>query len=115
VRNYVRGHSTTIKGLAYKDVKEALPKDGNQILENLEKAGHVLIMRALGGMFKDVPLPKLGEKNVHGLYLTEAGTSGGQTSRFKVIFWDDMKERDKVGKRVDQGELKGPIPSEIHS
>lgn len=57
-------------------------------------------MRALtGAEFKDVPLPKLGRKNVHGVKITE-----GRNDRWKAVWWDEIRERGRSGKRVDDGE-----------
>jgi hypothetical protein len=69
-------------------------------LEALERTGEILIMRALTGQeFKDVPLPKLGRQNVNGLKITE-----GRSDRWRVVWWDDVKERGRAGKRLDDGE-----------
>ena len=59
-----------------------------------------MIMRGLTGQeFKDVPLPPLGQKNAFGLGITE-----GRNERWKTVWWDDLKERGRTGKRLDQGE-----------
>jgi transcription initiation factor TFIIE subunit beta len=74
-------------------------------LEELETKGDLMIMRGLTGQeFKDVPLPALGQKNAFGVGITE-----GRNERWKTVWWDDLKERGRAGKRLTQGELFPPI------
>lgn len=59
-----------------------------------------MIMRGLTGQeFKDVALPALGQKNAFGVGITE-----GRNERWKTVWWDDLKERGRAGKRQPQGE-----------
>lgn len=104
IRNHIRTHSSTTNGLLVKDFKEALPQNGIGMLEDMEKKGEILIMKALTGSFKDIPLPPLGMPNLHGFKINDQGVAGAQ--RFRMVFWDDMNERGRTGKRVDQGELR---------
>ena len=86
-----------------KVLREALPPGGPismQALEELEQKGDLMIMRGLTGQeFKDVPLPPLGKKNAFGLGITE-----GRNERWKTVWWDELKERGRTGKRLDLGE-----------
>lgn len=102
IRNHIRTHSSTTNGLLVKDIREALPPNGIGMVEEMELKGEILIMKALTGQFKDLPLPPLGMPNVHGLKINDQGGPGAL--RFKMVFWDDMNERGRTGKRVDQGE-----------
>ena len=74
------------------------------MIEELERKGDVLVMRSLTGLFKDPPLPKLGQANVHGLKINDGGSGGYQ--RMRSVWWDDTRERGKAGTRVDDGERK---------
>jgi hypothetical protein len=68
-------------------------------LEELEAKGEVQIMRSLNqGLYKDLPLPPLGRKNANKVGLMEGGEK-----RWKMVFWDDVTERGRGGKRVDDG------------
>lgn len=73
------------------------------LLQTLEDAGDIHIMRALQGHFKDVPLPALGKKNVHGLTIMDLGSSG--MARYRGVWWDGDKERGRAGTRVSDGQL----------
>ena len=75
------------------------------MIEDLEKRGEVLVMRGLAGTFKDAPLPKLGKTNVHGLKINDQTGAPGQ--RFRTVWWDDLKERGRAEKRVDDGASGG--------
>ena len=101
VRGYIRTNSTPTQPVLLRDIKEALPPNGISIIEDLERRGEVLIMRSLTGQFKDVPLPRLGKANRLGLKIND--NVGGAGQRFKSIWWDDLRERDRAGKRVDDG------------
>ncbi|TYJ53871.1 hypothetical protein B9479_005492 [Cryptococcus floricola] len=95
IRNHIRIHSTPTSGLPLKTLKEAMP-NGVEPLKDLESRGDVMIMRGLGANFKDIPLPRLGRLNVNGEDLL-----GGPTTRWKMVFWDHLKEAGRAGKRVD--------------
>ena len=79
-----------------------MPPASLGMLEDLEKRGDLLIMRALTGTFKDLPLPKLGRENGMGLRINDSGSSGN--ARWKSVWWDEVRERGRAGKRVDDGE-----------
>jgi transcription initiation factor TFIIE subunit beta len=109
VRNYIRVHSTSTKGVSIKGLRDAMPPHGNTFIENLEEKGDIMIMRNLTGIlspsilrigqeFKEVPLPQLGRPNALGKKITDGGPS-----RWKSIWWDEIKERGRAGKRVDDG------------
>ena len=72
------------------------------LLESLEAQGDVIVMRSLTGNFKDIALPKLGRANVLGQKVNDPGTSGN--ARWKSVWWDEVRERGKSGKRVEDGE-----------
>jgi len=72
------------------------------MLEDLETRGDLLIMRALTGAFKDLSLPKLGRDNGMGFKINDSGTSGN--ARWKSVWWDEVRERGRAGRRVDDGE-----------
>lgn len=55
-------------------------------------------MRTLGP-FRETALPPLGRKNADGL-----GINDGGPGRMKSVFWDDVREKGRAGKRVDDGE-----------
>jgi transcription initiation factor TFIIE subunit beta len=103
LRTYIRTNSTPLQGVVVKTLREALPAGGPisiAALEELEAKGDLMIMRGLGGTeFKDVPLPALGLKNAFGVGITE-----GRNDRWKTVWWDDLKERGRTGKRLTQGE-----------
>lgn len=88
--------------MSVKVLREALPYGGPislNALDELEQKGDLMIMRGLTGQeFKDVPLPHLGMKNAFGVGITE-----GKNERWKTVWWDDLKERGRTGKRLDQG------------
>ena len=71
------------------------------MIEDLENRGEVLIMRGLAGVFKDAPLPRLGKANIHGLKINDQTGAPGQ--RFRTVWWDDLRERGRAEKRVDDG------------
>lgn len=77
------------------------------MLDNLERKGDILIMRALTGPFKDVALPKLGKKNSQGLKINDNGNSASQ--RLRTVWWDDVRERGRAGKRVEDGEYRSCV------
>jgi transcription initiation factor TFIIE subunit beta len=103
LRTYIRTNSTPLQGVPVKILKEALPAGGPisiTALEELEAKGDLMIMRGLTGQeFKDVALPALGQKNAFGIGITE-----GRNERWKTVWWDDLKERGRAGKRQPQGE-----------
>jgi hypothetical protein len=59
-------------------------------------------MRTLGP-FRETALPPLGRKNADGL-----GINDGGPGRMKSVFWDDVREKGRAGKRVDDGEWAAP-------
>jgi transcription initiation factor TFIIE subunit beta len=103
LRTYIRTNSTPLTGVDVKVLKEALPAGGPismSAIEELEAKGDLMIMRGLTGQeFKDVALPALGQKNAFGVGITE-----GRHERWKTVWWDDLKERGRAGKRQSQGE-----------
>lgn len=72
--------------------------NGIEPLKDLEARGDILIMRGLTGAWKDIPLPRLGRKNVNGQEVMEGGSG-----RWKTVFWDHLREAGRAGKRVDDG------------
>ncbi|WWD19919.1 hypothetical protein CI109_104391 [Kwoniella shandongensis] len=96
IRNHIRVHSTLTSGIPIKSLRDMLPTGIAQLGE-LEEKGDILIMRALSGPFKDIPLPRLGRKNVNGLKIMEGGNA-----RWKTVFWDHAREAGKAGKKVDE-------------
>jgi transcription initiation factor TFIIE subunit beta len=102
LRTYIRTNSTPLTGVDVKVLKEALPAGGPismSAIEELEAKGDLMIMRGLTGQeFKDVALPALGQKNAFGVGITE-----GRTERWKTVWWDDLQERGRAGKRQSQG------------
>jgi len=105
LRTYIRTNSRPLQGVPVKTLKEALPAGGPisiTALEELEAKGDLMIMRGLTGQeFKDVALPALGQKNAFGVGITE-----GRNERWKTVWWDDLKERGRAGKRQPQGEYQ---------
>ena len=102
LRTYIRTNSTSTTGVPIRDLREALPPNGLTMVEDLEKRGDVQIMRALTGSFKEAPLPRLGQTNSLGLKINDGGSSGNQ--RLKTVWWDELRERERAGERVDDGE-----------
>ncbi|WVR09679.1 hypothetical protein IAU60_006754 [Kwoniella sp. DSM 27419] len=96
IRSHIRVHSTRTSGVPMRALREAMPGGINPIGE-LEQKGDVLIMRALTGPFKDIPLPRLGRKNLSGLKVNDGGSA-----RWRTVFWDHEKEKGVAGKRVDE-------------
>ncbi|WWC91981.1 uncharacterized protein L201_006935 [Kwoniella dendrophila CBS 6074] len=96
IRSHIRIHSTPISGIPVKNLREAMPNGINPLGE-LEQKGDILIMRGLTGPFKDIPLPRLGRKNLNGFGVTEGGNS-----RWKTVFWDHEREKGLAGKKVDE-------------
>ncbi|KAK8853485.1 hypothetical protein IAR55_004192 [Kwoniella newhampshirensis] len=95
LRNHIRVHSTLTSGIPIKSLRDLLP-NGIAPLGELEEKGDILIMRALSGPFKDIPLPRLGRPNVNGLKIMEGGNA-----RWKTVFWDHAREAGKAGKSVE--------------
>ncbi|ADV24471.1 transcription initiation factor TFIIE subunit beta [Cryptococcus gattii E566] len=95
IRNHIRIHSTPTSGIPIKTLREAMP-NGIEPLKDLEARGDILIMRGLTGAWKDIPLPRLGRKNVNGQEVMEGGSG-----RWKTVFWDHLREAGRAGKRVD--------------
>ncbi|WVQ66781.1 uncharacterized protein L199_004972 [Kwoniella botswanensis] len=95
IRSHIRIHSTPTSGIPVKTLREAMPNGINPLGE-LEAKGEVLIMRGLTGHFKDIPLPRLGRKNLNGYLINEGGNG-----RWKTVFWDHEREKGLAGKRVD--------------
>ncbi|WVO18622.1 hypothetical protein L204_106341 [Cryptococcus depauperatus] len=95
IRSHIRIHSTPTSGIPVKTLREAMP-NGIDSLKDLEGRGDILIMRGLTGPWKDIPLPRLGRKNVNGMEITDGGNV-----RWKMVFWDHLREAGKAGKRVD--------------
>ncbi|OCF44547.1 transcription initiation factor TFIIE subunit beta [Kwoniella heveanensis CBS 569] len=96
IRSHIRVHSTQTSGVPVRTLREAMP-GGVGPLAELEQKGDILIMRALTGPFKDIPLPRLGRKNINGLKINEGGNA-----RWKTVFWDHEKEKGLAGKKVDE-------------
>ncbi|KAL7424014.1 hypothetical protein Q5752_001599 [Cryptotrichosporon argae] len=97
LRTYIRTNTQPLAGLAWKDLREAMPgPEAAQYVDELERNGDVLVLRSLAGRLKDAPLPALGRQNGFG----EKINAGGQ-ERWRMIFWDDLKERGRAGIRVD--------------
>ncbi len=83
-----------------------MPPSSLSMLEDLERRGDVLIMRALTGPFKEPKLPDLGRENAAGLKINDSGGGGGGVgARMRSVWWDEIRERGRAGKRVDDGEL----------
>ncbi|KAK4689449.1 transcription initiation factor TFIIE subunit beta, partial [Tremellales sp. Uapishka_1] len=96
LRAHLRAKTTSTTGMAFKQLREDVPVCP-PLLEEMEANGDILIMRSLNqGLFKDVPLPRLGGKNVNGLGLMEGGSA-----RWRTIFWDAEKERGRAGNKVE--------------
>ncbi|WWC72290.1 uncharacterized protein I206_106252 [Kwoniella pini CBS 10737] len=95
IRSHIRVHSTPTSGIPVKNLREAMP-NGVAPLGELESKGEILIMRGLTGPFKDIPLPRLGRKNLNGVGILEGGNS-----RWKTVFWDHEREKGLAGSRVD--------------
>ncbi|GFZ51110.1 hypothetical protein JCM24511_08868 [Saitozyma sp. JCM 24511] len=95
--SHIRLRSTPTVGLPVRPLREAIqpPQLANPWLEELETGGSVLIMRTLGP-FRETALPPLGRKNADGL-----GINDGGPGRMKSVFWDDVREKGRAGKRVD--------------
>jgi len=101
LRTFIRSNSTPLSGIPVKTLREAMPPASISMLEDLERRGDVLIMRALTGNFRDAPLPKLGRENGLGLRINDGASSGN--GRWKTVWWDEVRERGRAGKRVDDG------------
>lgn len=69
-------------------------------LVDLEKQGEVLLSRGMG-QFSQMELPKLGRKNGLGSAISDIEKG---SNRIKGVFWDEVRGRDRAGKRVDEGE-----------
>lgn len=99
LRTHIRTHSQPTKGLLYKEIREAMPvPELTGYLEDLEREGHVMILRSLTGKLKDAPVPSLGRSNAWGDKL-----NGGGPERWKTVFWDELRERGRAADRVDDG------------
>ncbi|ORX40493.1 hypothetical protein BD324DRAFT_611003 [Kockovaella imperatae] len=98
IRGYIRTNSTPTQPVLLRSIREALPPNGTSIIEDLERRGEIQVMRSLTGQFKDPPLPRLGRKNILGLKINDSGNGG---SRMRSLWWDDLRERDRAGKRAD--------------
>lgn len=101
LRSHIRTHSRPTVGIPYKTLREAFP--GPELAtytENLENDGQILILRSLTGKMKDAPLPPLGRENAWGEKLNAGGPE-----RWRMIFWDELKERNRTVPRVDDGGL----------
>ncbi|WRT69949.1 uncharacterized protein IL334_006940 [Kwoniella shivajii] len=95
IRSYIRVNSTHTSGIPVRNLREAMP-NGIGPLGDLESKGDILIMRGLTGAYKDIPLPRLGRKN-----LNDQGINDGGATRWKTVFWDHEREKGLAGKRVD--------------
>ncbi|KAL1405255.1 hypothetical protein Q8F55_008881 [Vanrija albida] len=97
LRSHIRTHARPTSGITYKALREAFPgPELSTYMENLEKEGQILILRGLTGKFKDATLPALGRENVHGDRI-----NGGGPERWRMVFWDELKERNRTVPRVE--------------
>jgi transcription initiation factor TFIIE subunit beta len=101
--SHIRLHSTPTNGLLIRPLREAIqpPQMALPMFDELEANGSILIMRTLG-TFRDTALPPLGRKNADGLGINDSDKGGG--ARLKSVFWDEVRERGRAGKRVEDGQ-----------
>lgn len=103
LRSHIRTNTTweNIHGVPYKSIRELVPQgiELTPMIEELEREGQILILRSLTGKLKDAPLPELGRENAWGERLNAGGPE-----RWRTIFWDDLKERNRTAARVEDGE-----------
>lgn len=98
VRSYIRTHSQPTRGIPYKELREAMPGDElKEYLNALESDKSVLVLRGLTGRWKDAGMPPLGRPTAWG----ERVDSG---DRWKMVFWDELRERGRAAERLDDGE-----------
>jgi transcription initiation factor TFIIE subunit beta len=85
----------------YKSIRELVPQgvELTPLMEELERDGQILILRSQTGKYKDAPLPELGRANAWGERI-----SAGGPERWRSVFWDDLKERNRTVPRVEDGE-----------
>ncbi|EIW66129.1 hypothetical protein TREMEDRAFT_35345, partial [Tremella mesenterica DSM 1558] len=98
LRTYIRTHSQPLSPVSLRLLREATQPSSFSLnpLTEMETRGEILIMRSLGAQeFRDAPLPRLGRPNVYGLKITD-----GRPDRWRCVWWDELKERGKTGKRV---------------
>lgn len=88
--------------MPYKAMRELVPQgvELTPLVEELERDGQILILRSLTGRLKDAPLPELGRENGFGERLNAGGPE-----RWRTIFWDDLKERNRTAPRAEDGGL----------
>lgn len=105
LRSHIRTNTTWEKthGVPYKALRELVPQglELTSMIDELEKDGQILILRSLTGKLKDAPLPELGRENAWGERLNAGGPE-----RWRTIFWDDLKERNRTAPRAEDGAFR---------